>query len=235
MDEDAPLPLNEQETALELRGRQRALYEGLSERNELLSNMYIGSLLVLNQRENPDRLALASHNLRELMEKLPRYLDFPTELQVSKTTPGSIKPKVQILFSEWIKTKSKSACRTERDWSGNIDRPLQIFLKKWEEFIEWFEREMPAVVEETRRFLEQFDPMASRLPLTISSLRASEWKAFRDYFVGTAHHRSGTQEEEFSQWLESFESFLIDRLRPRTFADFAKIDALISGDTPDAR
>ena len=59
--------MSDQPTPLELSGQQRALYEALSGKDERLAGMYLGSLLVLRQIENPDLLALAAHGLRELM------------------------------------------------------------------------------------------------------------------------------------------------------------------------
>ena len=48
--------------------------------------MYLGALMVFDQGGNPDRLALAAHSFRELMEKLPRYIDVPAE-----SSPSSAK------------------------------------------------------------------------------------------------------------------------------------------------
>lgn len=65
-----------------LTGQQRALYEALldlgsaaKDENPRMAKMYFGAVLVLRQIGNPDRLALAAHGLRELMEKMPRFLD----------------------------------------------------------------------------------------------------------------------------------------------------------------
>jgi len=53
-----------------LSGSQRTLYEALASKDPRLARMYLGALSVLDRQGNPDRLALASHGLRELMEKM---------------------------------------------------------------------------------------------------------------------------------------------------------------------
>jgi hypothetical protein len=67
-----------------LKGQQRAAYDALLQKdlalkakNSKMAQMYIGSILVLQQVGNPDRFALAAHGIRELMEKMSRYLDVP--------------------------------------------------------------------------------------------------------------------------------------------------------------
>jgi hypothetical protein len=41
------------------------------------------------------------------------------------------------------------------------------------------------------------------------------------------HHNIDAEEREFFGYLDVFEGFIIDRLRPRTFADFDAVDAII--------
>ena len=81
--------MNGQLTLLQLSAQQRALYEALAEQDKRLAGIYLGSLLVLSQLENPDSLALAAHSLRELMEKLPKYRDLPA----AKKPPSRIGPR----------------------------------------------------------------------------------------------------------------------------------------------
>ncbi len=90
----------------QISGKQRFLYEALSERDTQLANeqgkkladMYLGALRVLADEHNPDRLPLAAHGIRELLEKLPRYLKVPTQAAAPKKLP-SLKEKVQHLHA----------------------------------------------------------------------------------------------------------------------------------------
>jgi hypothetical protein len=51
--------------------------------------------------------------------------------------------------------------------------------------------------------------------------------ATREYFQAIAHHGRQPPEEDFRARIDALERFLLDRLRPRTFADFDAIDDII--------
>ena len=214
--------MNGRPTPLQLSGQQRALYEVLSEKDERLSGMYLGSLLVFRQVENPDSLALAAHGLRELMEKLPRYLDLPVA-----TRPPSLKEKVRSLSKSWSNAERSSERRGNPAWSGAIDGPLQKFLKKTEEFFAWFKLEHPTRRQQTAKILRSLDPMDRPLPTPIEQLRIEEWDKCHDYFEGVSHHTILSSSEKFTPWLVALERFLLDRLRPRTFEDHSELDRII--------
>ena len=79
---------------LQLLPHQRALLKALETKDKALGSMYYGALKVMNDNGNPDRFALAAHSIRELMEKLPYYL----ELRL-KATKETLKEKVRQLES----------------------------------------------------------------------------------------------------------------------------------------
>jgi hypothetical protein len=215
--------MNGQPTPLQLSGQQRALYEALSEKDERLAGMYLGSLLVLRQIENPDLLALAAHGLRELMEKLPRYLDLPVAAK-----PPSLKEKVRSLLQSWGSAARHSQCLLDPAWSGAIDGPLRKFLKRTQEFFSWFESEHPTRKQQTAKVLRSLDPINRPLPAPIEQLRIEEWDKCHNYFEGVSHHTILLPPEDFTSWLAVLERFLLDRLRPRTFEDHTEIDRIIS-------
>src|SRR5262245_20305523 len=62
-------------TPVPLTSRQRTVYEALVEREPKLGAIYLGAMAVLAQDQNPERFVQCAHSLRELVEKLPRYLD----------------------------------------------------------------------------------------------------------------------------------------------------------------
>jgi hypothetical protein len=214
--------MNRQPMPLQLSGQQRALYEALSEKDERLAGMYLGSLLVLRQTENPDLLALAAHGLRELMEKLPRYFDLPVG-----TKPPSLKVKVLELTRSWGNAVKNSKCGENPSWSGVIDSPLRKFLKKTQEFFTWFEAEHPTRKQQTAKVLRGLDLIDRPLPAPIEQLRIEEWDKCHDYLKGVSHHAILPWPGDFISRLEVLECFLLDRLRPRTFEDHAEIDRII--------
>jgi len=185
--------------------------------------MYLGSLLVIRQMENPDLLALTAHGLRELMEKLPRYLDLPVAAK-----PPSLKEKVRNLLQSWGNAAKHSPCLLNPAWSGTIDGSLQKFLKRAQEFFAWFEGEHPTRRQQTAKVLRSLDPMGRPLPAPIEQLRIEEWDKCHDYFEEVSHHTILSSQEDFTSWLAVLECFLLDRLRPRTFEDHTEIDRIIS-------
>ena len=173
-DKPQQIQLSRQQQALyealsQLSGQQRALYKALSEKEQSLADMYLGSLMTLQQTGNPDLLALAAHGLRELMEKLPRYLDAPVD-----TNSPSLKGKVQELAQSWSNTLGRSQCYSDPNWSGNIDRPLLIFLRKAYQFFEWFKAERPTRRQQTANALRELDQLGQSLPAPIEGLRIKE-------------------------------------------------------------
>jgi hypothetical protein len=216
--------------------QQIVLGSVLQEKRPLLSGMYLGALYVLNAGNNPDRLALAAHGLRELMEKLTLYYNVPASPQSSmqKKLP-SLKEKVRQLQDHWQNVQKNSKCRSNPGWSGEIDKPLLRFLTKVEEFFTWVVEERPARKQQTASTLRVLDPLPLPLPGLIEELRIEEWERCHNYFQGVAHHTINSSYEEFMTWVAVLERFLLDRLYPRTFDDHRIIDELIKEGETDAQ
>ena len=85
-----------EEELIQLSSQQRALFEALMEENISLGHMYIGALTVLANESNPEHLHQAAHSLRELLEKLPDYKDFPVKIKTE-----NLKVKVREFSAEW--------------------------------------------------------------------------------------------------------------------------------------
>lgn len=204
-------------------GPQQSLYQALIARSSELGSIYIGALMTLERRDNPDRLAQAAHGLRELMEKLPKYLDFP----IQKKSP-SLKEKVRDLSQRRDSVIKNSNSHTGSGWRGEIDNHLQKFLTKSDEFFEWFEGEYPTRRQRTVRLLRQLDPSAIPLPEPLETPNIEQWDKCHDHFQGVSHHSLSGVEEEFRSQLLGLERLLLDRLAPQTSEDFAMIDELIS-------
>jgi len=89
---------------------QQRLYEALIERRVDLGEWYGAAIAVINDTDLPDRLSLAAHALREVMEKLPgngirvdRGADLPT--------------KVRSLQPPWARAREEA----RRQW-GSMER-----------------------------------------------------------------------------------------------------------------
>lgn len=205
-----------------LSGRQLSLHSELGKKNLQLASIYIGALHILKHKPNPDRLALAAHGLRELMEKLPRYLEIPIE-----ANDTNLMQMARTLADEWRKAKSQSKCHNDTSWNGGIDNPLRKYLDQSEVFFSKFDNIRPTRKKQAATLIRGLDPQRQNLPLIIENLKVKEWDACRDYFVTVSHHKNSTNQEEMEQWINVLEVFLSDRLVPRTFDDFSIIAAII--------
>jgi len=220
--EDA-LPLGTPEP-MQLRSREKALLDALHREDPRLANMYLGAILVLNQRENPERAVFAAHSARELMEKLPRYRDVPSHIE-PKTQP-SLLSEVRSLAQTWASVVKGSTGARNR-WSGEVDKSLVRFLVAAEKFFAWLNAERPIRIEGVTRLVRQLDPMSDRMPSEIEAIRVREWNACHDFLTAAAHHGSNANEDDVRAWLEVLERFLLDCLAPRTFEDRAELRAII--------
>src|SRR5687768_1740148 len=61
----------------QLTGEQIALIEALNDRDTRLGPIYLGAVRALLDATNPERVPQAAHSIRELLEKLPRWIDAP--------------------------------------------------------------------------------------------------------------------------------------------------------------
>ena len=202
-----------------LSGQEIALYNALADKEQLLAAMYLGALMAYSQLENPVRFALTGHSLRELLDKLPTYIDVPVPAK-----PGNLKSEVQTLADSWKNMVKRTKCLSEAGWQGDIDGHLQKFLGKTSSFIDWFATERPLRRERAATTLRTLDPMKTPMPPRIESLRVDEWYEYYGYFAGVAHHGEAV---DFDNWKTRLERFLVDLLIPRTFEDHALIDELI--------
>jgi hypothetical protein len=221
MQEDAE-PLANAETqgrpeVLELSGRARQLWQALSDIDDHLGHMYLGALDVLQHHGNPDRLALVAHGIRELIEKLPRVLDVPS---TENRGPG-IREHARSLASAWAKLSPSAV-----DQYGVLTSSGKKLLEKLAAFCEGVGAD-PTRKQAATVAVSRLDLNPLKLPPPIQNLHVSEWSTIEGYFIGVAHHTKTTDDDEIERYLAALERFLLDRLRPRTFEDFAAIDELL--------
>jgi hypothetical protein len=204
-----------------LTGAQRALYDALAKLDPRLADMYYGALSVFKQTENPDHLAQTAHSLRELMEKLPRYINVPLDRK-----GASLTDKVRSFYKEWAKFSDEVKKNGKPfDSGGEISPGLRSFLEVSETFFEWVENERPARKRRTAQMVRGLDPAMRPLPAAIENLRIEEWDDCHDYFENVSHHNRAA--EELEAWISILERYLLDKLCPRTFEDHAALDEII--------
>jgi hypothetical protein len=204
-----------------LGGRQLALHRALGELHPSLATYYEGACWVLDNT-GPDRLSLAAHAIREVLDTLPRYVDFP--VASSHTTLGT---KANNLREEWERLHKRTHCLQDGKWLGEIDASMMRFMQKVDDFFGWMSEQRPRKTTQTANALRALD--AIPLPAPLAEQNAISYLAIRNFFVKVAHH-SECSEEEFGGWAIAFEVFLLERLVPRTYDDFEAIDRLVNGD-----
>ena len=214
--------INGQSTSLKLNGQQQALFKALLGKHQLLSNIYFGVLTTMDHVSNPDRLPLAAHGARELMEKIPAFLDVSITAQTE-----TLKTKVRELEDCWQVMLKNSQCHGSQGWCGQIDKSLSKLLERLQSFFKWFVEHHPRRKAEIASTLRTLDGSGRTLPMPLEELNVKTWDKMRDFFQAISHHLKTTDETEFHQWLDALERFLLDRLCPRTFSDIDAIDTII--------
>jgi hypothetical protein len=203
--------------------RQQALLSALRERDARLAAIYEGAILVLNQPENPDRLPLTAHNIRELMKLLPGLVDVPAQ-----TVSPEMGNRVYGFMGHWESAlKSKCYQATSGIWGGTIDHVLRKFLAKAKELAEWADQNQPR---HRKRFIEamrRFDPSGTSLPEPIEKSLADNWMRAVYYFDGVCHHDRRTIEGDFDRQLRHVEEVILNLLKPRVAEDLSELDELI--------
>ena len=151
--------------------------------------------------------------MREIMEKLYVYIDVPVPAK-----PPSMKSKVQALRQEWVRVAG------EAEQAAEISGQLRRFLVKAREFFDRLDHDHP-----TRLCCSHPSQIGPERPVVASLIedqRAREWKARHEFFDRVAHH-GDCSNEEFEASADAVERLLLDYLRPRTFDEFATMDAII--------
>jgi hypothetical protein len=205
---------------LQLTPTQQRLYQALIERRADLGEWYRAAIAVINDNNLPDRLSLAAHALREVMEKLPGD-------GVSVDRGASLPQKVSGLRPPWNSAQEENQ-RSGGGWQGEIGEPLREFLAAIQAFFDGQDEFTKSRQAYAEQFLNTLDA-GGGLPEDVQRANAKQWMGFQGYFIGVAHHGT-VKETEFIARLAGFEAFIATRLKPRPTEDFATIDALLEED-----
>ncbi len=220
-----PLPMgmtDESRSHGHFSGQQLALLASLEQLDLRFGAMYRGTLQVL-QSDNVNKYALAAHGLRELIEKLPQH--FNLRMQAHNEQLGA---EVDNACSAWEKARDNSTCTCDGRWIGEIDDHLRKCLSTISSFFERFRANAPRRRQEVAELIHTMDPGRGRLPKELEEPNVKIVQSMRAYFTKISHHRETPDSADFFKWLDEFERFLLDRLRPRTFEDQDLIDAVIA-------
>ncbi len=198
------------------------LRDELRRRSSELADIYWGAILVLDNHDNPERLAMSGHSLRELQDRLPRILavsEATDRLKLDDVFPG--------VADKWEATRNGSKSRTDDgDWQGEVDARLRKFLKWFDEFVRKFRERNVRMERVSRAALRTLDPGLDTVPAETGDHAVRVWLEVRKTFVDVAHHNI-VEESALVDAIAKFESLLGDRLYPSTFEKQAQIDTII--------
>jgi hypothetical protein len=190
--------------------------------------MYLGAHCALRDSLNPERFALAAHDVRELMEKVPEIVLISRPAHSER-----LGAKVAELERSYQRVVSSSKLKAPK-WDGQTDGPIRDFLDEVKMFFEWKMEHMPRRREEIASTMRALDGPGRAIPSDLEALAVEEWLDMKDYFVNVAHHQTpDPTAEEFDARLTSLERILLRKLNPPTFADFDALDAIIQAGEAD--
>jgi hypothetical protein len=202
---------------------QDRLCQLLFEKNQLLSNMYKGSLLILSQLDNPDHLALAAHGMRELMEKFPIIADVPVE----SANNNMLRDIVNKIIWEFKKMVSRSDCYRNGEWEGTIDGHLNRFLSVLNNDLTQNDTLTSPRRDQGRKMIRSLTDTKYPTAEAIEQHILTRWKELRGYFTGVAHHSTQTTYEEMIEKLQRLNQLIFELLRPKIAESLNELDRLI--------
>lgn len=203
---------------------QKELESILKEKHEKVAKIYLGAILVLRQFDNPDRVSLCAHGVRELINSLPRFIDVPI-VKEARQQLGNFADALQL---DWQKVVDEGIWPGKPPWTGEINTCLRVFLERAMLLVEAHASIREGRRTQVKEIIKKQNFSAVPLPETIEDLKAKEWDEYRNYFTRVAHH-SSTNEGEFLQYLTNFEYLLLNYLKPRTFDTHAELLKEIEG------
>ena len=206
--------------------RQEQVYDALVSKTPQCAKMYFGAIKVWSDSENPEKLYLAAHSLRELMNNIGPYLDVPLPNPEFKKGQGGLNEKFAKIEKKLAKAEKSKNC-TQNGWSGTIHTSTESLLIEIQTCVKWRIQNEKFRKTKGDAIMSRFDPLYSALPEEIQSLRVKAWEATRDYFVKVAHHHPKTEATEFDRWLLHLEEMLLKGLAPVAKQNLTEMDEII--------
>src|SRR5258708_18607215 len=190
--------------------RRERLLESLRARSARLADMYVAAWTVLNDRSNPDRIALAAHAMRELMEKGQREL----AVSVKPATPGSGQTRVALERLDRLCQQARQESEPYRSRSGQIDEKVARVLEAAEELVAVHNQERPGRGAQREDLIRRLDPLGAALPAEMVADWMERWDNWDRLFQLSSHHQIAPSAEELTTAINEFTAFLLERLEP---------------------
>lgn len=170
-----------------------------------VATWYRGAILVAGNSGHPDRLALAGHGLREVMNSVSRLAGLPQAEQGQ----GRLRDRFDPAAKRWRRAQEESDCFDGTGWSGVIDGPVARAMRALDELVTWDAEHRPARRETFLDATRELDGSGRRLPRTEENRLWKQWEGVRNYFIGVAHHSKATSEAEFFAHVAELDALLL--------------------------
>jgi hypothetical protein len=198
------------EPLVELEGQQRAI----AEQDETLASWYYGARVALATRGNPEDLVHAAHSISELMNNLHTVAEVP-----AKREEGRLGDKFDAMAGKWEKGKQTPSASATGDGRGRLAMQLGVLSQPSTMQLNGSGRTGRAG---RKRIGRRFAASTCHNVRFRHGLRRSSLS----FGTNCGHHRLADA-DEFAGALDTFERFVLDRLKPRTFAEQQTLDDLI--------
>ena len=202
---------------------RQELFLAIARQRADVAACYHAAIVVLNDEHLPDRLPLAAHALRELLEKLPNDT-------MAIDTGADLNSKVIELRKPWDEAVEEEQAQQGAPWSNGVGGALRTFLDAVTDFFATRDAITTGRKEQAAAFLKTLEVCTVPLPADLRRRSAREWMQLRGYFNNVAHHQEIPTVQDFQARVAQLEAFLSARLTPRPMADFARIDTLLQED-----
>jgi hypothetical protein len=203
------------------------LRAALEDRDSRLSLMYEAATRLIDDTDYPDRLSLAAHAMRELMEKLPAAFDLPLSQDFS------IPNRMDHLEVAVRKARLESGCASTDGWEGEIDEPVAELLVSVESLVRDRRENLLSRKETATELMKRMEPGYVARTAALAKTDVDAWVKARRYFERVSHHHHTyeslkTDSTRFLERVREIETLLLGKLRPPAASDFAEIDDLMS-------
>ena len=187
-----------------------SLAASLRAHSSRLADMYIGAWAVLSDDANPDRIALAAHAMRELMEKGQREL----AVTVRAAAPGTGRTRAAFDRLNALCQQARQESPSYRTRSGEIDQIVAKVLEAAEELVALHNQERPGRAVQREDLIRRLDPLGAALPAELVADWVVRWESWDSFFQLASHHQTAPSAEEMASAISEFSDFLIERLEP---------------------
>jgi hypothetical protein len=162
-------------TAFVLTSRQQQVYVTLADKAPECAKMYFGAVKVWSDRENPERLCMAGHVLRELMDKIGPHLAVPIADPKLRKGQGRLNDKFIKVENRLARAVKESGNCTKDGWRGEIHKTTALLLVEVQNCANW--RSLNEKFRKTKAgaIVSKFDPLHNALPKEIQVLRIAAW------------------------------------------------------------